>query len=47
VIIRVGRNEVEDADSAARELQRVQAGRAVGIYLLRQGQEIFVTMRKD
>jgi serine protease Do len=47
VIVRVGRNEVEDADSAARELQRVQAGRAVGVYLLRAGQEIFVTMRKD
>jgi serine protease Do len=47
VIVRVGRNEVEDADAAARELQRVQAGRAVGIYLLRQGQEIFVTMRKE
>ena len=39
VIIRVGPNEIEDADAAARELQRVQAGRAVGIYLLRQGQQ--------
>jgi serine protease Do len=47
VIVRVGRNEIEDSDAAARELQRVQAGRAVGIYLLRQGQEIFVTMRKE
>ena len=47
VIIRVGRNDVADADAAARELQRVQAGRAVGIYLIRQKQEIFVTMRKD
>ena len=37
VIIRVGRNDVADADAAARELQRVQAGRAVGIYLLAPG----------
>jgi serine protease Do len=47
VITRVGSNEVAGADEAARELQRVQAGRAVGIHLLRQGQEVFVTMRKE
>jgi serine protease Do len=47
VIIRVGSNDVADADATARELQRVQAGRAVGVYLIRQRQEIFVTMRKD
>jgi serine protease Do len=47
VIVRVGRNDVADADAAASELQRVQAGRAVGIHLLRAGQEVFVTMRKD
>ncbi len=47
VITRVGSTEVIDADSAVRELQRVQSGRAVGVYVLRQGAEIFVTMRKD
>jgi serine protease Do len=47
VIARVGNAEVEDADSAANELQRVASGRAVGVYVLRGGEEVFLTMRKD
>jgi serine protease Do len=46
VIIRVGSTDVEDADSAAQELQRIAAGRAVGVYVVRNGNEVFVTMRR-
>ena len=46
VIIRVGSEEVADADAAARELQRVAAGRAIGVYIVRNGNEVFVTMRR-
>ncbi len=46
VIIRVGSTDVEDADAAAQEFQRVAAGRAVGVYVVRNGNEVFVTMRR-
>jgi serine protease Do len=47
VIIRVGSTDVDDSDAAARELQRVAAGRAVGVYVVRNGSEVFVTMRRS
>ena len=47
VVTRVGEVEVADADAAARELQRVQAGRTVGLYYVREGAEVFATLRKE
>lgn len=47
VLIRVGRVEVHSAADTTRELQKVQAGQAVAIRLYRNGEETFLTMRKE
>jgi serine protease Do len=47
VLIRVGNVEVDGEEAAVRELQRVPSGRVIGVYVMRRGQEIFATMRKE
>jgi serine protease Do len=47
VIVKVGSREVASADEAAKELDRVQPGRSVGVYLLKaRGTEVFATLRR-
>jgi serine protease Do len=48
VIVKVGSREVASADDAAKELDRVQPGRSVGVYLLKsRGAEVFATLRRE
>jgi serine protease Do len=48
VITKVGSREVTSADEAVAELERVAAGRSVGVYVLRaRGSEVFATIRRE
>ena len=47
VIVRVGRQAITSAAEAQRELARVPAGSTAFLRVLRNGQETFVTVRKD
>jgi serine protease Do len=46
VILEVNRNPVSNAGEASTALRAVPSGRAVGLLILRRGQEQFVTVRK-
>jgi serine protease Do len=47
VIIHIGRTDVAGATEAVRMLQKVQPGQAVGIIYIRDGQQLFTTMRRE
>ncbi len=47
VVIRIGRTEVPGATEAGRLLQKVEPGQAVGIIYIRDGQQLFTTMRRE
>ena len=47
VIVRVGRQTVNSAADARRELEKVRAGATVFLRVVRNGQETFVTMMKE
>jgi serine protease Do len=47
VIVRVGRTEVTGSTDAVRLLQKVEPGQAVGILYVREGQQLFTTMRRE
>ncbi len=47
VILQINRQPVSSASEAGSALRAVPAGRAVGLLILRRGQEQFVTMRKQ
>jgi serine protease Do len=47
VILQVNRKSVTSANDASAALRAVPAGRAVGLLILRRGQEQFVTIRKQ
>ncbi len=47
VILQVNRQPVASANDASASLRAVAAGRAVGLLILRRGQEQFVTVRKQ
>jgi serine protease Do len=47
VIIRVGRSEVAGSGDAVKLLQKVEPGQAVGILYIREGQQLFTTMRRE
>jgi serine protease Do len=47
VILEVNRQRVDNASEAGSALRAVAAGRAVGLLILRRGQEQFVTVRKQ
>jgi serine protease Do len=47
VIIRIGRTDVEGATEAVRLLQKVQPGQAIGVMYIREGQQLFTTMRRE
>ena len=47
VILQVNRRAVSNASEAGSALRAVPAGRAVGLLILRRGQEQFVTVRKQ
>ena len=47
VIVRVGRQEVETAADAQRELARIPSGGTAFLRVVRAGQETFVTVTKD
>ena len=48
VITKIGSREVSSAEDAAKELERVQPGRSVGVFVLRsRGSEVFVTLRRE
>ena len=47
VILQVNRQPVANANEASAALRAVSAGRAVGLLILRRGQEQFVTVRKQ
>jgi serine protease Do len=47
VVLEVNRQPVAGANEAAREFQKVKSGDIATMLVLRNGQEVFVTMRKD
>jgi serine protease Do len=47
VVLEVNRRPVSSAADASQELQRVASGRTAFLLVWRQGQEIFLTIRKD
>jgi serine protease Do len=47
IIVRVGRETVQNAAEARRELEKVRAGATVFLRVVRNGQETFVTMMKQ
>ncbi len=47
VILEVNRQRVANASEAGSALRAVPSGRAVGMLILRRGQEQFVTVRKQ
>ena len=47
VILQVNRQPVTSANDASAALRAVASGRAVGLLILRRGQEQFVTVRKQ
>ena len=47
VIVRVGRQEVETAADAQRELARIPSGGTAFLRVVRGGQETFVTVTKE
>ena len=47
VVLEVNRRPVSGAGEASREFQKVKSGEIVTMLVLRQGQEVFVTMRKE
>jgi serine protease Do len=47
VVLEVNRQPVSNANEASQALRAVPAGRAVGMLILRRGQELFVTVRKQ
>jgi len=47
VIIEVNRSAVSSAAEASRALQRVQSGQVAMVLVLRGGQELFLTVRKE
>jgi serine protease Do len=47
VILEVNRRAVSSAAEASRELQRVKTGQVAMLLVLRNGQEVFLTVRKD
>jgi serine protease Do len=47
VVLEVNRKPVNGASEASREFQRVKSGEIATMLVLRSGQEVFVTMRKE
>jgi serine protease Do len=47
VVLEVNRTSVDGASEASREFQKVKSGEIATMLVLRQGQEVFVTMRKE
>jgi serine protease Do len=47
IIIEVNRQPVSGVSEASRELQRVRSGEVAMLLVLRQGQELFLTVRKE
>jgi len=47
VIVRVGRQPVESATEAQRELARIPSGGTAFLRVLRGGQETFITVTKE
>jgi serine protease Do len=47
VVIRIGRTDVAGATEAVRLLQKVQPGQAIGVMYIREGQQLFTTMRRE
>jgi S1-C subfamily serine protease len=47
VVLEVNRTPVNGATEASREFQKVKSGEIATMLVLRQGQEVFVTMRKE
>jgi S1-C subfamily serine protease len=47
VIVQVNRQAVEGVADATRELQRVGSGQVATVLVVRGGQELFLTLRKD
>jgi serine protease Do len=47
VIIRIGRTDVAGSTEAVRLLQKVQPGQAIGVMYIREGQQLFTTMRRE
>jgi serine protease Do len=47
VLVRIGRADVSGSTEAVRLLQKVQPGQAVGVMYIREGQQLFTTMRRE
>jgi len=47
VIVEVNRRSVASAAEASRELQRLRSGQIAMLLIVRGGQEVFVTVRKQ
>ena len=47
VVLEVNRTAVGSANDASREFQKVKSGEIATMLVLRNGQEVFVTMRKE
>ena len=47
IVLEVNRKAVSGANEASREFQKVKSGEIATMLVLRQGQEVFVTMRKE